>query len=48
MPKGFCADHPAAELFTEIEKRFRALTPFLEFLNAPLAGKRRVRDENRR
>jgi len=24
------------------------LTPFLEFLNAPLAGKRRVRDENRR
>lgn len=32
-------------LFVELEKRFRALTPFLEFLNAPLVGaKRRVRE----
>ena len=67
VPKGFCADHPAADLlrfkqfllfttldaaivttpklFTELEKRFRALTPFLDFLNAPLVGKRRGRDE---
>jgi uncharacterized protein (TIGR02453 family) len=58
-PKGYCADHPAADLLRykqflfdvaldpdlattpklepEIVKRFRALTPFLEFLNAPLA-----------
>ena len=63
VPKGFCADHPAADLlrfkqfllfttldaaivttpklFVELEKRFRAMTPFLEFLNAPLVGKRR-------
>jgi uncharacterized protein (TIGR02453 family) len=62
VPKGFCAEHPAADLlrfkqfllfttldaalvttpklFTQLEKRFRALAPFLEFLNAPLAGKR--------
>ncbi|HUD99260.1 MAG TPA: DUF2461 domain-containing protein [Bryobacteraceae bacterium] len=61
-PKGFGAEHPAADLlrfkqfllfttldaalvttpklFTELEKRFRVLAPFLEFLNAPLAGKR--------
>jgi uncharacterized protein (TIGR02453 family) len=59
-PKGFPAEHPAADLLRykqflfyvlldpalagtpkleqEIVKRFRALTPFLEFLNAPLAG----------
>jgi len=59
-PKGFCAEHPAAELlrykqfllfttldpaivttpklFTELEKRFRALAPFLDFLNAPLVS----------
>ncbi len=65
VPKGFAADHPAADLlrykqfllfttldpglvmssrlFTEIEKRFRAMTPFLEFLNAPLAAKRKLR-----
>ena len=64
VPKGFCADHPAAnllrfkqyllfttldaalvttpKLFVELEKRFRAMTPFLEFLNAPLVGKRRL------
>ena len=65
VPKGFCAEHPAADLlrfkqyllfttldpaivttprlFTELEKRFRALTPFLEFLNAPLvAAKKRL------
>jgi uncharacterized protein (TIGR02453 family) len=65
VPKGFCAEHPAADLlrfkqyllftkleptvvttpklFTELEKRFRALAPFLDFLNAPrLAVKRRA------
>jgi uncharacterized protein (DUF2461 family) len=58
VPKGFCSEHPAADmlrykqflmfgtlgpaivtnpkLFAELEKRFRALTPFLDFLNAPL------------
>jgi uncharacterized protein (DUF2461 family) len=67
VPKGFCSDHPAADLlrfkqfllfttldaaivttpklFTEIEKRFRALAPFHEFLNAPLVGKRRESGE---
>jgi uncharacterized protein (TIGR02453 family) len=67
VPKGFCAEHPAAdllrykqfllfttldaaivttpELFVELEKRFRAMAPFLEFLNTPLVGKRRVSDE---
>ncbi|MGA3041982.1 MAG: DUF2461 domain-containing protein [Bryobacteraceae bacterium] len=66
-PKGFCAEHPAADLlrfkqfllftsldaaivttpklFVELEKRFRAMAPFLEFLNAPLVRKRRVREE---
>ncbi len=65
VPKGFCAEHPAADLlrfkqyllftsldpaivttpklFTELEKRFRALAPFLDFLNAPLAEKARKR-----
>jgi len=64
VPKGFCADHPAADLlrfkqfllfttldaaivttpklFVELEKRFRAMAPFLEFLNAPLAAKRQT------
>jgi uncharacterized protein (TIGR02453 family) len=64
VPKGFGAEHPAADLlrfkqfllfttldaaivttpklFTELEKRFRALAPFLEFLNAPLIAKRRL------
>jgi uncharacterized protein (TIGR02453 family) len=63
VPKGFCAEHPAADLlrfkqfllfttldaaivttpklFVELEKRFRAMAPFLDFLNAPLVGKRR-------
>ena len=58
-PKGYCAEHPAADLLRykqflfyvlldpslaataklerEIVNRFRALTPFLECLNAPLA-----------
>lgn len=58
VPKGFPADHPAADLlrykqcylwaelppevattpalFTELLKHFRAMTPFLEFLNQPL------------
>jgi uncharacterized protein (TIGR02453 family) len=57
-PKGFCADHPAADLvrmrqwyvwtlldptlattpklFGEILKRFRVMTPLIEFLNTPL------------
>ncbi|HLY18375.1 MAG TPA: DUF2461 domain-containing protein [Bryobacteraceae bacterium] len=33
------------KLFTEIEKRFRAMAPFLEFLNAPLVETRRGRPE---
>lgn len=63
VPKGFCADHPAADLlrfkqfilyvelpaelattpqfFGEAVKRFRAMQPFLEFLAAPLASKRK-------
>ncbi|MFN7999156.1 MAG: DUF2461 domain-containing protein [Bryobacteraceae bacterium] len=63
VPKGFCAEHPAADLlkfkqyllfttlspeiiatpklFSELEKRFRAMTPFLDFLNAPLVTARR-------
>jgi uncharacterized protein (TIGR02453 family) len=63
VPKGFSAEHPAADLlrfkqyllfttldaamvttpklFRELERRFRAMTPFLEFLNAPLAAKKR-------
>ena len=58
VPKGFCAEHPAADLlrfkqfvlyvelppdlattpalYGEIVKRFRAMAPFLGFLNAPL------------
>ncbi len=58
VPKGFPAEHPAADLlrykqflmfgtlepaiittprlFAELEKRFRVLAPFLDFLNAPL------------
>lgn len=58
VPKGFCADHPAADLvrykqlyvFAELDpalaltpkllgelvKRFRVITPLVEFLNAPL------------
>ncbi len=60
VPKGYCADHPAADLlrlkqyllytvlepgigttprlFTEVAKRFRAMAPWIDFLNAPLAG----------
>lgn len=33
-----------SRLFREIDARFRAMTPFLEFLNAPLAPKRRKVD----
>jgi uncharacterized protein (TIGR02453 family) len=29
------------KLYAELEKRFRAMTPFLEFLNAPLTGRKR-------
>src|SRR6185312_14838663 len=58
VPKGFAADHPAADLlrykyylfyvelppelvtsrrlFGEVRKRFEALSPFIDFLNAPL------------
>ena len=69
VPKGFCAEDPAADLlrfkqyllFTrldpavvttpkllpELEKRFRAMAPFLDFLNAPLLTmKRRVPPSN--
>jgi uncharacterized protein (DUF2461 family) len=63
VPKGFAADHLAAdllrkkqfllwselpaeiaetpELYNEIVTRFQAMTPFMEFLNAPLAAKGR-------
>ena len=63
VPKGFPAEHPAAdlvrrkqwllwtmldpglattpELVREIVKRFRAMTPFNDFLNAPLVRARR-------
>jgi uncharacterized protein (TIGR02453 family) len=63
VPKGFCAEHPAADLlrrkqfllwtglpsdvattpalYKEIVARFEAMVPFMEFLNAPLAGKAR-------
>ena len=66
VPKGFRADHPAADLlrrkqfllYTELEpqiattpdvyeavvSRFKAMTPFMEFLNAPLAAKGRKMD----
>jgi uncharacterized protein (DUF2461 family) len=59
IPKGFAADHPAADLLRykqfffyielppnlatsrtmqgEIRKRFQALAPLVDFLNAPLA-----------
>jgi uncharacterized protein (TIGR02453 family) len=61
IPKGFPADHPAADLlrrkqlyyftvlspelattpdlYVAIVKRFEAMAPFLDFLNAPLASK---------
>jgi uncharacterized protein (TIGR02453 family) len=64
VPKGFCAEHPAADLlrfkrfilyvelpaglattpdfFGEIVKRFRAMQPFLDFLTAPLASRRKT------
>ena len=63
VPKGFAADHPAAEalkykslfyyvelppelatsktLFAEVRKRFEAIAPVVEFLNAPFRGKKR-------
>ncbi len=62
-PKGFCAEHPAADLvrhkqwlyylvlpaevattpklLPEVVERFRALTPFVDFLNRPLVANRR-------
>lgn len=65
VPKGFSAEHPAADLlrykqyllwselpadvattpdlYVEIVTRFQAMTPFMEFLNAPLAAQRRKR-----
>jgi uncharacterized protein (TIGR02453 family) len=64
VPKGFPADHPAADLvrykqwllyvmldpalatspklLEEIVRRFRAMVPFQEFLNAPLVARRRT------
>jgi uncharacterized protein (TIGR02453 family) len=66
VPKGFPADHPAADLvrykqwlfwvmldpglattpktFDEVLTRFRAVTPFIEFLNAPLLEARQKPD----
>ena len=66
VPKGFCADHPAADLvrmkqwyvwtlldptlattpklFTEILKRFRVMTPLVDFLNQPLKPLKRTWD----
>jgi len=66
VPKGFPADHPAADLlrfkrfilyvvlppeiaskntlFPEILQRFRAMAPFIAFLNAPLAPARKKID----
>jgi uncharacterized protein (TIGR02453 family) len=66
VPKGFCSEHPAAdllrrkqfllytelgpeiattpELYEAIVSRFKAMTPFMEFLNAPLAAKGRKMD----
>jgi uncharacterized protein (TIGR02453 family) len=66
VPKGFPADHPAADLlrfkqyvlyvelapeiattgalFREIVQRFKAITPFVEFLNAPLVPARKKID----
>lgn len=61
VPKGFCANHPAADLlrfkqyllyvelppdlaptpalYGEVLKHFHTMAPFVEFLNAPLAGR---------
>jgi uncharacterized protein (TIGR02453 family) len=63
VPKGFCAEHPAADLvrykqwlfwsmldpalatspklLAEVVSRFRAMAPFLEFMNGPLAAAKR-------
>ena len=63
VPKGFCAEHEAADLlkykqwllftvlgpeiatgpklFAEVEKRFRAMAPWIEFLNRPLLASAR-------
>lgn len=64
VPKGFAADHPAADLlrfkqfvlyvvlppdvatspklYQEIVDRFRAMVPFLQFLNAPLPKAKKI------
>ena len=64
VPKGFCAEHPAADLlrfkqfvlyvelppdiatsptlYREIVDRFRAMVPFLRFLNTPLPKERKI------
>jgi uncharacterized protein (DUF2461 family) len=66
VPKGFCAEHPAADLlrfksfilyavlppdlattpalFREIVQRFRAMKPFITYLNAPLTPARKKID----
>ena len=66
VPKGFAADHPAADLlrhkyyilyvqlppeiattpalYGEILERFRVMRPFMRFLTAPMAGKRKKID----
>src|SRR5262245_66361434 len=67
VPKGFPADHPAADLlkhkqflffvtlepsiattpklFDEVLARFRAMAPWLDFLNTPLTSKGRAAKE---
>jgi len=64
VPKGFCAEHPAADLlrfkqlylyaelapdiatspklYQDIVDRFRAMVPFMRFLNAPLPKQRKI------
>jgi uncharacterized protein (TIGR02453 family) len=68
VPKGFAADHPAAEalkykslfyyvelppdlatsktLFAEVRKRFEAIAPFVDFLNAPFRTKKKMRERD--
>ena len=69
VPKGFCAEDPAADLLKhkqlylyielppelatsatlekEIVARFKAMTPFLEFLNAPLPKQKKAKIDPR-
>ena len=69
VPKGFCSEHPAADLlrrkqfllwselppeiattpklYDEIVARFKAMAPFMDFLNAPLAARGRKKIDAR-